>query len=288
MVSYYSKCKCVCVYDIAERIMSQTVLVTSCKGGIGKSTVAANLSMALAMAGYSVLAIDCDFRMRCLDLIMGFENSAVFNLYDVVNERCTLERAIVCDTEFPSLYFLSAPGDRHAEVSPEAFASLVEAAREYRVEGKGFDYIIIDAPAADDESIALSAPVCDQALIVCSHMPSAIRAAIFTSELLGEFGVAKQRLIINSFDVKSALMSDRSGIIEMIDSSKTMLLGIVPYDRALMIHQESGELINKLKRNNNARAAFINIAKRLCGRQIPLFEDFSGKDYKKVLKSTGE
>ena len=268
--------------------MSQTVLVTSCKGGIGKSTVAANLSMALAMAGYSVLAIDCDFRMRCLDLIMGFENNAVFNIYDVISSRCTLERALVCDSEFESLYFLGAPSDRHAEVSPQAFAELIQTVREYKPHGKNFDYIIIDAPAADDESIALSAPVCDQALIVCSHMPTAIRAAIFTSELLGDMGVKKQRLIINSFDAKSVILSDRSGIIEMIDSSKTMLMGIVPYDRQLMIHQERGELINKLKRNNNARGAFVNIAKRLCGRQVPLFDGFSGKDYKKILKTAGE
>ncbi len=265
--------------------MSQTVLVTSCKGGIGKSTVAANLSMALAMAGYTVLAIDCDFRMRCLDLIMGFENSSVFNLYDVTSKRCSLERAIVKDDEMPSLYFLAAPSDRHADVSPEDFDALVKSACEYEPDGRGFDYIIIDAPAADDESISMSAPVCDQAIIVCSHMPSSIRAAIFTSELLGEYGVSKQKLVINTFDVKSALACDRLGIIEMIDSSKTMLMGIVPYDRELMICQENGELINKFKKRNNAKAAFINIAKRLCGRQIPLFEGFSGKDYVKVLSN---
>ncbi|MBQ7821949.1 MAG: P-loop NTPase [Clostridia bacterium] len=265
--------------------MSETVLVTSCKGGIGKSTVAANLSMALAMAGHSVLAVDCDFRMRCLDLIMGYENNAVFNLYDVIEGRCTPERALVKDERVRSLYFLAAPSDRHASVDAEGFARLIGELREYKPDGRGIDYIIIDAPAADDESIALSAPVSDQAIIVCSHMPSAIRAATFTSELLDEFGVKKQRLLINSFDAKSALMSSRAGIIEMIDSSKTKLLGIVPYDRELMIHQENGELIDRLSSKNNAKAAFVNLAKRLIGRQIPLFEGFSGKDYKKILSA---
>ncbi|MBQ4137769.1 MAG: P-loop NTPase, partial [Clostridia bacterium] len=89
--------------------MSETVLVTSCKGGIGKSTVAANLSMALATAGFSVIAVDCDFRMRCLDLIMGFENRAVFNIYDVAKGRCELDRAVIKDTRSDSLYFLAAP-----------------------------------------------------------------------------------------------------------------------------------------------------------------------------------
>lgn len=265
--------------------MSETVLVTSCKGGIGKSTVAANLSMALAMAGYTVLAIDCDFRMSCLDLIMGLENSAVFNIFDLMTGRCALERALVRDTRVSSLYFLAAPSDRHAVINASEFEKLIDELRVFTTECGKFDYIIIDAPAADDESIALSAPVSDQALIVCSHMPSAIRAAAFTSELLSEYGVKKQRLLINSFDAKSTLMSSRTGIIEMIDSSKTKLLGIVPYDRALMIHQENGELLDSLPQKNNARAAFINIAKRLCGRQIPLFEGFSGKQYKKILSA---
>ena len=265
--------------------MSETVLVTSCKGGIGKSTVAANLSMALAMAGFTVLTIDCDFRMRCLDLIMGFENSAVFNLYDVISERCSAERAIIKDRRVSSLYFLAAPSDRHAVINASEFERLIDELRVFTTESGKFDYIIIDAPAADDESIALSAPVSDHALIVCSHMPSAIRAATFTSELLNDYGVKKQNLLINSFDAKSALLSKRTGIIEMIDSSKTMLIGIVPYDRELMIHQENGELLDSLPQKNNARAAFVNIAKRLCGRQIPLFEGFSGKQYKKILNT---
>lgn len=267
--------------------MSETVLVTSCKGGIGKSTVAANLSMALATAGFSVIAVDCDFRMRCLDLIMGFENRAVFNIYDVAKGRCELDRAVIKDTRSDSLYFLAAPSDRHAVIEDAEFKSVIEKLREFKHDGKEIDYIIIDAPAADDDSIALSAPVSDQAIIVCSHMPSAIRAATFTSDLLDEFGVKKQRLLINSFDVKSALASYRTGIIEMIDSSKTMLLGIVPFDRELMIRQESGELIDALPKKNNARIAFNNISKRVFGRQIPLFEGFSGKNYKKIL-STGD
>lgn len=263
--------------------MSETILVTSCKGGIGKSTAAANISMALAMAGSSVLAVDCDFRMRSLDLIMGLEDNALFNFADVTEKRCTLERAVVKDTRVPALYFLAAPGSRSVMPDKEAFAELVKELREYKPDGRAIDYIIFDAPAADDESLALSAPASDRAVIVCSHMPSAIRAAVFTCELLDEYGVREQRLLINSFDAKSALGEKRTGIAEMIDSSKTKLIGIVPYDRELMLRQERGELIDKLSRKNNARAAYINIAQRICGKQTPLFECFSGKEYKKLL-----
>ncbi len=265
--------------------MAETILVTSCKGGIGKSTVAANLSLALANDGYRVIALDCDFRMRCLDLIMGHEDKAMFNLCDVIEKRCTLERALVRDCRAEALYFLSAPGTRYARVDKEGFKGLMSELKEYKIDSKRVDYIVIDAPAADDDSIALSAPESDSAIIVCSHMPSAIRAAMYTVELLDEYGVRRQHLLINSFDVKSALEYRRAGIIEMIDQSRTKLLGIVPYDRALMLFQEKGELIDRLPRNNNARAAFINIAKRVNGRQIPLFEGFTGKQYKKILCS---
>lgn len=263
--------------------MAETVLVTSCKGGIGKSTVAANLSLALAQDKYRVIAVDCDFRMRCLDLIMGHENAAMFNLCDVIEERCTLERALVKDNRAGCLYFLAAPSNRHVSVDPEGFTKLIKKLKEYKPDGEPVDYIVIDAPAADDDSIALSAPESDEAIIVCSHMPSAIRAAAFTCELLDEYKVKKQRLVINSFDAKSALDCNRTGIIEMIDSSRTRLLGIVPYDRELMLHQEKGELIDRLSKRNNARAAFKIIAKRLAGRQIPLFDGFVGKQYKKIL-----
>ena len=264
--------------------MSQTVLITSCKGGIGKSTVAANLSMALALSGRKVLVIDCDFRMRCLDLIMGYENEAVFNLYDVIKGKCSLGKALVRDSRTDNLFFLAAPGDRYADVSPEEFEDLIEEIKNHAPDGTGFDYIIIDAPAADDDSLSLSAPVCNRAIIVCSHMPSAIRAAIFTGELLEKYGISDQKLVINSFDAKSSLESSRLGILDMIDSSKIMLIGIVPYDRTLMIYQEKGQLIAEYKKKNNAKVAFENIAKRLYGRHIPLFEGFAGKEYKKILK----
>lgn len=265
--------------------MSEKILVTSCKGGIGKSTVAANLSMALAMSGLTVLAVDCDFRMSCLDLIMGLENSTVFNFNDVIMGRCTLERAVVRDTRVSSLYFLSAPTDRQAKPDAKGFFELIKNAETLDFDGKRLDYIIIDAPAADDESIALSAPVSDTAITVCSHMPSAIRAAVFTSDMLDKYEIGTKRLVINSFDVKSALMSNRAGIIEMIDGSKTKLIGIVPFDRKLMLMQENGELMDKLPKTNNARKAFLNLSKRICGKQVPLFEGFSGKEYKKILSA---
>ncbi len=264
--------------------MVKTVLITSCKGGIGKSTVAANLAMALAMAGHTVIAVDCDFSMRCLDLIMGHENDALFNLHDVIAGKCGVSKALVRDSRVSGLYFLAAPSSRTAIIDKDGFAELAAELKATELDGRFADYIILDAPGADDESIDVTAPVCDEAIIVCSHMPSAIRAAEYTGELLNERGVESRRLLINSFDVKSALQSKRIGIIEMIDTSGTKLIGIVPFDRTLMLAQEKGKLIDSFTRKNNARSAFLNIAERLEGRQIPLFRNFEGREYRKLLQ----
>ena len=261
--------------------MSQTVLITSLKGGTGKSTLAANLSMALALSGKKVLVIDFDFKVRCLDLIMGYENEAVFNLYDVIKGNCTLEKALVRDSHTENLYFLASPGDRQENAEPKEFAGLIEKIKNHLPEGAVFEYIIIDA---SDESLSLLAPVCDRAITVCSHTPTSIRSAALTGELIDKLGIPDKKLIINSFDAEGVLNSGRLSIPEIIDSTKTKLLGIVPYDRTLMICQEKGKLLGNQKEKNNAKVAFDNIAKRLCGTQTPLFEGFAGKEYKKILK----
>ncbi len=264
--------------------MAKTILVTSCKGGIGKSTVAANLALSLAMAGFSVAAVDCDFHTRCLELIFGCESKTVFNLYDVIQDRCTLERALVRDMRANSLFFLAAASDRQACITSDDFSGLIHRLGRFEGDRSAIDYIVIDAPA-DEDTVAMCAPVCDEAVIVCSHMPAALRAASLTSMLLGKHTSCTQRLLINSFDAKGVLEKGRAGITEMIDTSKVRLLGIIPFELDLMIYQEKGELIDRLPRQSLARTAFANVAKRLVGEQIPLFEGFSGKEYKKILEA---
>lgn len=264
--------------------MSKVLLVTSCKGGIGKSTVAANLSMALAMQGYRVLVVDCDFTMRSLDLIMGLEDRTVFSMLDVLRGKTTLDEALVKHDCANNLYFLTAPVRGRDEIDERGFESLFERIREGgQGAAHGFDYVVVDAPAADSDSVKLAARVSDESVIVCSHMPTAIRAAEQTSAILSEYNISKQRLLINSFDIDSALSLSRAGIIDMIDLSKLMLLGVVPYDRTLLISQENGKLIDSFKKNNNAKKAFENIAKRIDGKQVPLFDGFVGNKYKKLL-----
>lgn len=252
------------------------ILVTSCKGGVGKSTCAVNLSVALSRRGMKVLLCDCDFDMRCLDLMLGLENEVVYDIYDAACGRISVDKAVMKVERFEGLDFLAAPLYSGNELSAEELKSLFFKADEL---GK-YDYIILDTPGALVSDKLLDMGNVDMALIVASHQPASLRAADKTGEyLLGRL-VKEQRLIINSFDMDSALKGTRPGINEMIDRSFIRLGGMIPYDKELLLATERGELLT----NGNTATAFDNTARRLMGKNVPLFENFKGLSVKRKIK----
>ena len=264
--------------------MASTVMITSIKGGVGKSTITAGISTALALSGKRVLVIDFDFTVRSLELILGSENKTVFNSFDVTNGRCSLGRAMVMHEKVSGLYFLAAPKLDGAEASSLDFGRLFNEVKSFEEDGKKFDYIIVDAQAKDADIIREISPYCDRALVVSSQSPSSIRAAELTGVLLNTCGVRDTKLVVNGFDAEGVLNSGRIGLIEMIDTARLMLLGAVPYDRELELISEKGDGIDTLPKADNTRRAFMNIAARLDGGQTPLFDGFAGGIYKKVLQ----
>ena len=265
--------------------MANTVMITSLKGGVGKSTIAVGISAALAASGKRVLMLDFDFTVRSLELILGLESKTVFNSLDVIEGRCSLGRALVAHEKTSGLYLLAAPKLDCTDAAKLDFKRLFDELKSFSEDGKGFDFIIVDAQAKDSEVIREISPYCDKALVISSQSPSSVRAAELTGILLNVCDVRDTKLIVNGFDADGVVNSGRTGLVEMIDASRLMLLGAVPYDRELELVSEKGDVADVLSVSGNTRRAFTNIAARLSGGQIPLFNGFAGGIYKKVLQT---
>ncbi len=274
--------------DLIESTVSvpspcKTVIITSCKGGVGKSTVTANLAFALALIGKRVLAVDCDFSNRSLDLIFGCEDSVVYDISDVISDRCDIEKAIITDSRSENLFFCAAPLETEEDFSSESFYAALEKARlRYAL-----DFILIDTPGASGETVELVAKNADMALIVVSHQPTAARAAERTGQMLDRLGISDQRLVVNSFDSEAVINGLRSGINELIERTHTRLIGIIPHEYELSLSQEYGRLSAEVDNKSMKRiaAAFDNIASRICGNNRPLLKKvFYGKKRRELLE----
>ena len=248
----------------------KTVIITSCKGGVGKSTVTANLAYALAKRGERTLAVDCDFSNRSLDLIFGCENSVIYDICDVIGGRCDIDKAVMCDERCSELFFCAAPPLDEEKFTSEQFAEILDKIKE-KFE---LDYILIDTPGAVGDTVELVANSASSALIIVSHQPTAARAAERTGMMLDRFGIKEQKLIINAFDAEAVAGGLRSGINELIDKTKTQIIGIIPQEYELSLSQEYGFLCAQIDNKNMKKVAraFDNIASRMCSQSVPLLK----------------
>jgi septum site-determining protein MinD len=270
--------------NITDIPPAQVRLVTSAKGGVGKSTVCANLGAALAMSGSRVLLIDCDIANRCLDLMLGLENEVLWGIRDVCDGSVSLSDAIYASPTLPDLHLLAG-----SRVTTDEIPALTEAlpACIREAETLGYDHILIDTPGGLHEILfAASALVCE-ALIVSSAQATAIRSAEHTAQLLEERGISSLRLIINQFMAADALAPRRfrtarstkrareaavSALFSTVDTVSLPLLGVIPFDSDLWEMQNRGITVEHPSLSDTFFArAHMNIAGRIGGRSIPLF-----------------
>lgn len=261
--------------------MSETsiIMITSCKGGVGKTTICANLAMTLARLGKKTLMLDCDFGMRCLDLVCGLEDKCMYDLCDVILRHISYDKAIVRDERSENLFFLAAPYRYEGGITVQDFKKFIKSVSN----ALNLDYIIIDTHGGVGAEIELGAAVADLALVVATHQNASLRAAEHTNQRLSELGVTATRLIINCFDENRVKRGLLPGIIDIIDKTSIKLLGVIPTDHKFVLAQKTGRLVDAFAYSNTVRA-FLNIALRLEGQSIPLMHTFKKIDRKVLLK----
>ncbi len=251
--------------------MTKTVLVTSCKGGVGKSTVAANLAMALASLGKKCILMDMDLGNRSLDIMLGCEDDVVYDISDLCAGRAQPDQAMICFPPPRGFLFCPAPFMYCGDIDAHSLCGTLDRiSAEY-----GSDYIILDTSGGADESVELCAEAADAALIVSSRNPAALRAAGKSAAILDSRGVTEQKLIINSLELSKEDNRDRIGVLEMIDVTGVSLLGIIPREPGIERLCEKGKLALEWKHSVSARA-FLNTAARLTGEHVPLLKGIKG------------
>ncbi|MCF6092711.1 septum site-determining protein MinD [Microaerobacter geothermalis] len=244
--------------------MGEAIVVTSGKGGVGKTTTSANIGTALALSEKKVCLIDTDIGLRNLDVVMGLENRIIFDLVDVVEGTCEIKQALVKDKRFDALYLLPAAQTKDkSAVNPEQMEKLVN---QLKID---FDYIIIDCPAGIEQGFKNAVAGADQAIVVTTPENSAVRDADRIIGLLEKEEIAPPKLVINRIKphmVKRGEMLDVDEIVQVLGID---LLGIVPDDEQVIKSTNSGEP-TVLNPQSRAALAYRNIGRRILGDAVPL------------------
>ncbi|MDR7870273.1 MAG: septum site-determining protein MinD [Tissierellaceae bacterium] len=260
--------------------LGTAIVITSGKGGVGKTTTSANIGTGLAILGYSVVVLDADIGLRNLDVVMGLENRIVYDIVDVVEGTCRLKQGLIRDKRFDKLYLLPAAQTRDkSAVKPE---QMVELVKELKQE---FDYIIIDSPAGIEQGFQYSVAGADLAIIVTTPEISAVRDADRVIGILEATGLNNPRLIINRIRPEMVKRGDMMNREDIEDILAIDLLGIVPDDEEIVISTNKGEPA-VIERRSLAGNAYMNIAKRIAGEEVELL-DIENNDegkFSKILK----
>ena len=242
--------------------MSEVIVVTSGKGGVGKTTTTANLGTGLAAAGKKVVLIDTDIGLRNLDVVMGLENRIVYNLVDVVEGKCRIKQALIKDKRHPSLYLMPSAQTRDkSAVTPAQMVKMIDTLREQ------FDYIILDCPAGIEQGFQNAIAGADRALVITTPEVSAIRDADRIIGLLEANEIGRLDLVVNKLKIDMVKRGDMMSVNDVSDILAIPLIGIVPDDENVVIATNQGEPL--VGNATLAGRAYQNICCRVLGQEIP-------------------
>ncbi len=247
--------------------MSRIIVITSGKGGVGKTTCTANLGMALAKMGRQVAVVDADFGLRNLDLLLGLENRIVYTAVEVIAGECRLDQALVKDKRQPRLVLLPAAQNRMKDaVAPEQMKQLIaELATKY-------DYVLIDSPAGIEQGFQNAIAAAQEALIVTTPEISAVRDADRVVGLLEAQGIRRINLIVNRLRPNMVQANDMMSVQDVQEILAISLIGVIPDDEKVIVSTNRGEPLVLAETSSQAGTAIDHIAQRLEGQKVEFLD----------------
>jgi len=249
--------------------MGEVIVITSGKGGVGKTTTTANVGTGLAKLGKKVVLIDTDIGLRNLDVVMGLENRIVYNLVDVVEGSCRIKQALIKDKRYPNLYLLPSAQTRDkSAVTPEQMRKLALELKEE------FDYILMDCPAGIEQGFQNAIAGADSALVVTTPEVSAVRDADRIIGLLEANEMKSTHLIVNRLRSDMVKRGDMMSSDDVVEILAVDLIGVVPDDENIVVATNQGEPL--VGNDSLAGQAYMNICRRVIGEEVPLL-DLNGK-----------
>lgn len=245
--------------------MGEIIVITSGKGGVGKTTTTANIGAGLARLGKRVLVIDTDLGLRNLDVVMGLENRIVYNLVDVIEGKCRLKQAMISDKRHDNLYLLpSAQTKDKSAISPQQMIKLTDDLREE------FDYVLLDCPAGIEQGFQNAIAGADRAIIVTTPEVSAIRDADRIIGLLRGSKMRRMDLLVNRIRIEMVKRGDMMSNDDIVEILPIDLIGAIPDDEQVVVATNQGEAV--IDMDSLAGRAYINVCRRIIGEQVEFLD----------------
>ena len=245
--------------------MGEVIVITSGKGGVGKTTTAANIGTGLAQLGRKVVMVDTDIGLRNLDVVMGLENRIVYNMIDVISGNCRLKQALIADRRVEGLFLLpTAQTKDKSAVTPEQMKKLTEQLQEE------FDYILMDSPAGIEQGFQNAIAGASRAFVVTTPEVSAIRDADRIIGLLEARGIRNIQLIINRLRPDMIARGDMMTVEDVVDILAVDLIGAIPDDEQIVIATNQGSPLSG--KDSMAENAYRNFCRRIVGEEVPFLD----------------
>jgi septum site-determining protein MinD len=247
--------------------MGEVIVITSGKGGVGKTTTTANIGTALAKLNHKVVLVDTDIGLRNLDVVLGLENRIVYDIVDVVKGNCRLNQALIKDKRLEGLCLLPA-----AQTKDKNAMSIEEIKKLTNELSEIFDYVIVDCPAGIEQGFKNAIAGADRAIVVATPEVSSVRDADRIIGLLEANEIKETRLIINRLRPQMVKQGDMMDIDDILDILSIKLIGVIPEDEFIIVSTNRGEpAVNNPE--SMAGKAYLNTARRITGEEDVPFLD---------------